>query len=152
MNKIIKTEDFWVGFSVLVVGAVGLYGSSQIYRAESLIGVLGPRVFPGVLCLGLLTLGGILIFRSIRSDEAKVDIGNIKLLSIIGVITLVYLLLFETLGYLLSNILFLGILFRLLGVRRLWMAGVVAVIVSCLLYVGFGEGLKVTLPKGLYGF
>lgn len=154
MQKIIKTPDFWVGFLSFLIGAIGLVASRQIYLAESLIGVLGPRAFPGFLSIGLLLLGAVLIFRAYGSEvkTEQVELGNVRLFLTIAVIMIVYILLLEFLGYIIATVLFLGILFRLLGTRRLSRLSTVAIVTSVILYVGFHIGLHVSLPQGLLPF
>jgi putative tricarboxylic transport membrane protein len=143
-----------VGSLSCLIGTICLVASRQIYLAESLIGVLGPRAFPGFLSIGLLFFGAVLIFRAFGSGvkTEQVELGNVRLFLMIAAIMIAYIISLEFLGYIIATVLFLGILFRLLGSRRLSRLSTVAIVTSIVLYVGFHIGLHVSLPQGLLPF
>ena len=154
MQKLAKSPDFWAGSLSCLIGAIGLVASRQIYLAESLIGVLGPRAFPGFLSIGLLFFGAVLIIRAFGPGEKieQVELGNVRLFLTITAIMIAYILSLEFLGYIIATVFFLGILFRLLGSRRLSRLSTVAIVTSIVLYIGFHIGLHVSLPQGLLPF
>lgn len=154
MQKIIKNTDFWVGSAACLIGLICLIATRQIYLAQSLIGVLGPRALPGFLSIGLLCFGAILIFRAVSAGNKgeTFDMGDVKLFLTVAAIMLAYMVLLEFLGYIVATVLFLGVLFRFLGAQRYRMLSIVAITTSIVLYVGFHIGLRVSLPKGLLSF
>jgi putative tricarboxylic transport membrane protein len=95
-----------------------------------------------------------LIFRASGSGvkTEQVELGNVRLFLTIAAIMIAYILSLEFLGYIIATVLFLGILFRLLGSRRLIRLSTVAIVTSIVLYVGFHIGLHVSLPQGLLPF
>jgi len=70
----------------------------------------------------------------------------------IGLLLLAYLLALERIGFLLTTLIILGIMFK--GVENLpwWKTALLSASGSFVSFLIFDTLLKVTLPKGLFGF
>lgn len=114
---------------------------------------LGPRAFPMAVSVALMTLGAVLVARSIlRPRPSTENFGAVPtLLVLVGAIA-GYVALTPVVGFTLSTFLLLAGLFLHLGERRIWLAVLVAAVMSMLITIGFRDGLNVALPVGPFGF
>lgn len=117
-------------------------------------GVVGPRVFPAVLgALGVLTLGILLATGQLgRTDgiDTFTSQGAIRVAVVLGAIVF-YLVLGETLGFVLTTLVILVVLMRWLEVG--WLpALLVSIPVIATIYQVFANVLRVPLPRGLFGW
>ena len=145
MSRDLVSGVFWL--------AVALFAAGQGWALK--LGTLnrpGPGFFPfwGGVVLAVLSL--VLLFSSARERWA-LSLSGVqwrKLLAVAGAL-LAYLLLLETLGFLIVTLLFLLLLFRLEG--RGWVfSGVCAVAGAAGAYALFQLWLKTQLPRGPFGF
>jgi len=65
---------------------------------------------------------------------------------------LVYSLMLELIGYLITTILLLIFMFKVLGGQNWKLAGAISIIVSAISYLLFGRILLVQFPEGFWGF
>ena len=114
----------------------------------------GPMTFPAVLCglLGILlvacVLSGSLSRIYERQDISRTALYDMSIL--IGCVVL-YVLTAETLGFVLSAVAILLVLFRRMRVRSLT-AIPTTVLLAGLVYQLFAVGLRVPLPRGFLGW
>ena len=80
-----------------------------------------------------------------KKEKGKVDIKSLLIFTLVCVL---YLLVFNFLGFILSTIILLVLLMILLGERRWWFILLVSVISSVFIYLLFAKYLSVMLPKG----
>ncbi len=135
-----------------MLGAVYLYGSNEIYVPFALSDLLGPRAFPLGLGVLLSALGMGLLGRAWSVGGAGIDLGRLATLAPLVVSVLLYTYVFQPLGFLVSTTLLLAFLFSLLGERRYWLTGSVALGSTLALYLLFNVVLHVRLPQGILGF
>jgi putative tricarboxylic transport membrane protein len=121
---------------------------------------LGPGFFPLLLGIALVALTILLLVKAtLAPKDHSLSLperflpsrsGLLKLLYLIGALV-VYVLTLQPLGYLLSTLLFLCVLFLAWDPKRPGLAVAVAVGTVLCSYVFFDLLLQVQLPKGLLG-
>ena len=114
------------------------------------LNALDPTLFPRIVAIFLLGLGGWLFFESFSlterngfrdlDREAYVNVGVS-----VGAFTL-YAVLMEPLGFILSSILLVGGLSIFYGVRNLLLVAAVSILVPVAIYFTFTRMLQVFLP------
>ena len=150
-----KLSDAIFGLLLLALGAVviAVVSSYPTIPAQR----VGPALFPALIALGLVTGGLLLIARGWR-DRAMVPWIRFEpwvqsprhVAGFIGVIGSVvfYVVAANWLGFLLTSLIILTVLFRLFGVA-LGRSIVVAVIATFVIHFAFYKLLRVPLPWGV---
>jgi putative tricarboxylic transport membrane protein len=143
--------------SFIAIMAISIYGLvSALLMPLGKIQVPGPGFFP-LLLSGILfflsTLGIFLSFMEKREVlHWKSFWGNllspIKILLCYGL----SIALFEPIGYLITSLILLGLLFWWVSGRTLWKALVFGAIGSLGSYLLFVHFLRIPLPRGIFGF
>lgn len=151
VRRLAGAMQFWVGLVLVVIGALWIYGSQQIFVPRVMSDSIGPRTFPLLIGTVLVILGPLVWLRAALEGTDRLDLGKQSLLAVLLGASVVYLLLFERLGYVLSTALYTIALFYYLGERRHWLTWIVSVGVTLLFYFGFADFLNVNLPKGPLG-
>ena len=115
-----------------------------------------PKIFPGMVALLMIVLSIALLAQEFHAtaDTGKssqtssgVDMENVVQITLVCVCAVIYALLFDRLGYVISTILFLeGVLSVFNGPKRWKQNSLVAVIFSVVVYVLFFKILNVYLP------
>ena len=120
----------------------------------------GPALFPGVIAVGLLICGVGLIAKGIvtrRRGGAAVWVewdGWIRLpryltaFAVVIGVNLLYILAADTLGFIITGVLYLGALFAVFGVRARWIVPL-ALVVTLVIHYAFYKLLHVPLPWGV---
>ncbi len=145
------------GIAAILIGAV--YTWMSILLPHSPFGdPIRHIVFPLIVGTGMLILGLSLTIKELvklHSSEKKIHITLPKTLTRYGkemifaiIASVVYALIFESVGYILSTILYLGsILFLINGRKGALINIIVAVTFSVGIYVLFGYVLGIQLPR-----
>ena len=145
MSRDLTSGLFWLAVAVLIC----LEGFTNLKLGT--LRAPGPGFFPfwGGLLLGMLSL--LLLVRSLKSRErfGSSAIPWAALLVVLAAL-LSYLLLLETLGFVLVTFFFLLLLFRF-GITGWIHCCAWAVVATTLTYALFRLWLKVQLPRGLLG-
>ncbi len=103
-----------------------------------------------VLCV----LSLIVLFQTIKpADKEEKTFGNVSWAKVISVIfaLVLYGLILEWLGFVLSTVFFMGFLLRSIEARRWYVVILVSVVSSLLTYALFELWLHARLPKGVLG-
>lgn len=149
----LSSADLWAGLGVIALGVVGGIATLDIFVPRGISGFLGPRTFPLAVATALLVLGALLVIRTvIRPRPSQDSVGSMRTLTVLSGAVVGYLVLFQTLGFLLSTFIMLSGMFTYLGERRFWLSATVAAALSVLITIGFRDGLNVALPTGPFGF
>lgn len=141
---------------VALLGGVILTQAPHIGAGAGFI-VVGPRVFPTVVGIGVLLLGLLFLLRTtaqpdrdliaeVASEEASTDWPTI-LLTFVALV--VYAALLKPLGYALATGLFFPIVTRIFGSTRLGRDAVIGMALGLIIYLSFTQILGVRLPAGL---
>ena len=142
---------------LFVVSVVVLVDTAGIQQTEA-VGFVGPEVFAYIVGGLLFVLSGLQILAVLRGDrgtpegvEGGVAVGDAKWKSF-GLLVaglLAYTALLEILGFpIMGAVLFFMVAWAL-GARPRLRLGLIALVVSALIFVGFNEGLQLQLPSGL---
>jgi putative tricarboxylic transport membrane protein len=154
----LKRIDQISGLVILLLAVFYLFKTTKlaIWKGTT----LGPGFFPLILGIALVALTILLLIKAtLATKDYSLSVpegffpsrsGLLKVLYLIGALV-VYVLTLQPLGYLLSTLLFLCVLFLAWDPKRPGLAIAVAVCTVLCSYVFFNLLLKVQLPKGLLG-
>ena len=144
------SSTFWEGVFLFVVSVFGISMSFISHKDFNVEWKLSPYLFPLIISFFLLILSISIIMQGLKNESEKKEKSkiDIKSLLIFGLICILYLLVFNFLGFVLSTIILLVLLMMLLGERRWWFILLVSVISSLVIYLLFAKYLSVMLPKG----
>ena len=144
------SSTFWEGIFLFVVSVFGISMSFISHKDFNVEWKLSPYLFPLIISFFLLILSISIIMQGLKDESEKKEKSkiDIKSLLIFGLVCLLYLLVFNFLGFVLSTIILLVLLMMLLGERRWWFILLVSVISSLIIYLLFAKYLSVMLPKG----
>ena len=144
------SSTFWEGVFLFVVSVFGISMSFISHKDFNVEWKLSPYLFPLIISFFLLILSISIITQGLKDESEKKEKSkiDIKSLLIFGLICILYLLVFNFLGFVLSTIILLVLLMILLGERRWWFILLVSVISSLVIYLLFAKYLSVMLPKG----
>jgi putative tricarboxylic transport membrane protein len=142
--------------TVISLGGIILTQVSQIGTGAGFI-VVGPRIFPTVVGIGILVLGLSFLLRTtvlldndlvteVVTEEATTD-WSTTILSLLSLVA--YASLLHPLGYTLATALFFPVIGRILGSARLRRDIIVGVALGLVIYLAFTRVLGVRLPAGL---
>lgn len=147
MQNSSRTADRVFGV-VIIVLAAALAAAALSFPPSAQDSDPGTAALPWLIAIALAGLGAVLVARAEPNTvapprEARVTIASIVLL------TVVYALVFTTLGFLIATFLYLNAAIRLMGERRLARVVLISAAFSAALYLLFAEMLAVYLPSGL---
>ncbi|ASV66862.1 tripartite tricarboxylate transporter TctB family protein [Cytobacillus sp. FSL W7-1323] len=144
-----------IGLPILMIAVslVFLISSFQIPKA-TLGSANGPLYFPIGISALMLILSVIYLVNELRNihekEEKLTDVFSkraIQLIVVTIILGIIYALTFETLGFLISTILFLGVLLFYLNGWRKWLVNVIVTVsFSFITWYGFSQLLGVSLP------
>jgi putative tricarboxylic transport membrane protein len=146
---------------ILVLAGVYFWATSQIPTLE--IGdPLGPKAFPRLLGVGLLIAAAMLLIEMIKArnsepeapaeGEKSHDATSYKVIAGVVVVTGIYFVLFEPLGYAVATSLFLLVTTAYFNKGK-WLTNVLtSVLYSFASYYMFTTLLGVNLPRGIAPF
>jgi putative tricarboxylic transport membrane protein len=145
--------------SIVVLTGVYLWATSQIPTLE--IGdPLGPKAFPRLLAGGLVVAAVMLLLEMIKERKSAVKaaepevkgVTTYKIVAGVVVVTGIYFVLFEPLGYAFATSLFLLAMTSYFNKGKLWTNVLTSVIYSFASYYMFTSLLGVNLPRGIAPF
>lgn len=118
---------------------------------------IGPGYFPKILATALLIVSGILIINAImdnsRKTEESFDIKDpgIQRSGIALLVTVLYCLVLNYIGFIISSIVYLTFLMYLLKKRNYIKMTTISVCITLGIYFIFKTVLNITLPSGFLG-
>ncbi len=156
------SKNKFTGLLAVILGAVYSIGALSL-RGPSMGDPLGPKVFPLIIGIFSILLGVLLILREVRIPEErrqKISFqlpaqGKIlfRLIGLTSVFGIVYGLLFDSLGYLISTMIFMVFVMFLVNKSSRWMQNIIVSLgFSIITYVGFATLLHLSLPRGILNF
>lgn len=118
---------------------------------------IGPRFFPSIVAVGLVLLGSALAVaagRGRRSAASETSSSGIptsrRALGFLAAALLLNLILLEGAGFVVAASALFWLAARGFGSERPVRDGLLAVLLSTLVYVAFTQGLGLTLPLGVF--
>ncbi|WP_432666223.1 tripartite tricarboxylate transporter TctB family protein [Wukongibacter baidiensis] len=154
-----KNLDFnaLTGLITLLLGLI--YGIKAYTLPRATIGSpMAPSIYPLILAGVLVVLGGVLLVRSnfkmtmesfkiLKEQAGKNDRLSWKMIGITCVISLVYGIIFDHLGYVISTFIFIQVILAITNGKEKWKTNTtVSVFFSIGVYVIFSKLLGVSLP------
>lgn len=161
-----KYNDVWSGVIVIAV-ALSIYLSTLGMKSFAQVRIepqMVPQMVSGILgMLGLyILIGGVIGARKYtpaqKNDGERQSAGKIERITPVCTLILIFLfiLLLETMGFILSAFLYLCFQITLLsadfGWKNITKNILIAALVSVLVYAAFRKGLGLLLPVGILGF
>jgi putative tricarboxylic transport membrane protein len=143
------TQGRSLAVALVVFSAGYLIAAFQISEPAGQYATIGPRAFPIAIGIGLLACAvWVGLTSSARRDLSSIDW---RVVAMSALAFLVYLVLLEPVGYLLTTVVFIATESRLLG-SRAWVRDlIVSVIMTASVYTVFTLLLGIRLPVGLIG-
>lgn len=153
MNILCRNKETVCGGVFFLFGAYLLWEVGKFVAPPETVRSLGPDVFPGVLSWSLCALSLVLFIQGLRLPPApiipeKLRGGAAYAPAAVFGGCLSFMLFIESLGFLLWSILFLALLQYALGERRIPINLGFAIVFSLGVYLIFGFGLSVPMPRG----
>lgn len=147
-------HDYIFAGVIIVFAVAFIAGAFMIQESSTTFSAVGPRAFPIMIGIGMLLSGVWLGWQTWRRQAAGFRFSDLeeidwKTWGATALVFLVYLLIFEPVGYLISTALFLFVAARVLGSTAWLRDAIVSVAISLAVYLFFNSLLKVGLPKGL---
>ncbi len=137
------------GSVFLVVSILGIIFSIRCHAAMDMEWKLSPYLFPLVISLILFALSISLLIEGRKKVYREVkDETHWRDIFLYVAICFVYYLVISYIGFIASTILFLVVVFRLLGVRKWWFIALLSVVATLAIYILFARLLHVMLPSG----
>lgn len=135
---------------------IGIFYTIQsLMLPEASIGnPFAPKIFPIGVGLLMIFFGVVLSVKEIRklglrtkNSNDKANNTNLKLIAYISLTCILYGLIFNRLGYVISTIVFLELILLLFNGKKNWKTNtIISVCFSVLIYIVFSKFLGVTLP------
>lgn len=145
---------------LLGIGVAALLGTFAISERGSGLSVSGPRFVPLIVSIALIALSvAFLVRTTLAPDEELARLAAAEEAAthwptpalMLGLLV-VYVLLLEPLGYVVSTVIFFPVGARVLGSGRVVRDVAVGAVLALGLYYAFTQFLGVPLPAGLYPF
>ena len=155
----VKLNDaVWGALLIALGGAVLIH----VQRFGTIPGQqYGPAIFPGLIAVGLAICGVLLIGSGLAARTRDASSArwvafapwtrsrrHVFALALTVGVNVFYVLLVDTLGFIPTGIVYLGVLFAAFGVRVVWIIPL-AVVLTLAIHTSFYKLLKVPLPWGL---
>ena len=149
-----RTSDLTTG---LIVMAGGLLVAGYAQTFPPMPGQnIGPSLFPTVIGIGLALAGGVLAVSGLkRRDTPWLEIDAwartpraLARVALVIVVLIGYTVVVDPLGFLLTGVLLLLVLFAAFGARRVWIVPL-AIGVTFAIHYCFYTVLGVALPRGV---
>src|SRR5206468_4699256 len=122
---------------------------------------VGPALFPGVIAAALSICGVLLIIKGLATRRAGGDAGRWLALSgwlssggkvlafiVVVAVNVFYIFAVDALGFILTGVIYLALVFWVFGVRARWNLPL-AIVITLVIHYAFYKLLKVPLPWGL---
>lgn len=147
----------FVGLALVLVG-IGLLVSAQDISVSPAVVLLGPRLFPSIVAIGLIVLGALTIISALASSLPKAEPASAipKLENDwLGFLTalagpVLFLLTVEALGFAIAAALLFAAVARAFGSRRLLADLALGLVMGVLILFVFSFGLGLALPVGSF--
>ena len=143
----------FVGLALVLIGT-GLLLSAQEIDVSPAVVLLGPRLFPSIVAVGLVVLGLLTVVSALAgerraieaADEAVENDWPAFLTALAGPV--LFLITVETLGFAIATALLFAAVARAFGSRRPLIDLTLGVVIGASILVVFSYGLGLVLPAG----
>lgn len=149
-----KNAELWVNLFLMLLSAAVIREAFELEVGTPQSPGSGFMFFGAATALGLLALHRFVRAFLTRPTERRArgePIHKGRIIAVIGA-NILYIVFFESLGYLISTFLFLSFLLQVLERGRLFQRLGGAALTSVLTYLFFAKLLQLNLPKGVLPF
>jgi len=160
----VSRRIFFEGMLFLVIGLVNIAEGLRLsfsVRQPGIYDIVGPDRYSLVVGFALVATATIYILahhkQKPESKEPKMDDegegknGSVKVVGIVGILTL-YAILIPTTGYSLASIVFFLLILKILGVSSWIFILILSIGMTLVYYLIFACFLGIILPRGFMGF
>ncbi len=146
-----------IGITGLVISAIYGYGITNL-RNPSEVFMAGTTAFPILITIGAVVFSLIILIRGFvqgdRADTVELDPKVLKMMGIYTGIFIIYIWIFNKLGFLISTIFMLtSMLFALnRGKSQRVINIIVGVVFPTICYIVFAKIFTISLPRGILPF
>ncbi|WP_404455066.1 tripartite tricarboxylate transporter TctB family protein [Oceanobacillus kapialis] len=153
-------SNYFLSIFTILFSVFFLYMTSRIPQSSSTY-IIGPKTWPIILLTLMLVLGIIMFIKTYFQAKKDVEdvvseekepvkkVFNVHASIIVAVIVGIYLFLLNTLGFILSSLLFIFVVSLLLGIKRKTHSILLSVIGTAALVYLFCILLGIPLPRGI---
>jgi putative tricarboxylic transport membrane protein len=154
----LRRDHLITGLAAIIGGGFYLYADSRLPIPE--IGdPLGPRAFPAIIGVGIVASGALSLLEGMRTRAARSDAAHERphhpsspvILATTLLWSLVYVLIFERLGYRIATVIYVFPLLCLFHRNYYFANAVIALLFSAISYFVFAHFLGVAMPIGPFG-
>jgi hypothetical protein len=152
MKRLFRNKEVVGGLIFFAISIYLLYEISTFPTTAERYRSLGPEVFPNVISGALLVLSIMLFVQGWLKEESPIlsfklfSAGSLRMFSIIALL-LVFMLVIQSIGFIVWGLAFMVLVQVILGERRVAMIALLSVVVVAVVYVVFATLLGVPLPK-----
>lgn len=150
--------SLYEGIFITGVGLIGLIGSVHLenqLNTMGMVGTMGPAKYTLVVSMILVVCGIIAIIGHLRRSRSATTGETLRIISTEGIILIAVLLAWiaavSIFGYVIGIIFFFPVLFYVTGLRPWFKSLIVGLITAMLFYAAFVLGVKLPVPKGIWG-
>ena len=145
----------WIALLIMLFGAAYLWQAFQI-RQPTTFAAVGPRFFPIAIGAGIV-LSGLWLFllpgKPPAPDSPEMVALDWPRIAGMLVAVIVYILAFQTVGYIITTAVMLAAGAQVLGERHHWLRDLtIGVVLAVTLNFTFARLMGINLPPGLIGF
>ncbi len=148
--------DFLSGLISIIFGIIYAYFAYNLKRSP-MGDPMAPSIFPLIIAVGLIVFGLMLLLKSnvselkaafakIKASTTESDILSRKMIILTVLSSIVYAIIFEHLGYVISTFLFITFIMTVLEKNKLKRNLIVSLIFSIVVYYIFFYLLGISLP------
>jgi putative tricarboxylic transport membrane protein len=130
-----------------VLASIGLVSGEDVASYAA----VGPWVFPVAIAIGLLFSAVGVLYERRSAHRTPLELMDWRTVAAFATALILYVVLLEPLGYLLSTFILMLVIPRLLGSRRMVRDIAFSAVTSAAVYAFFNFVLKVGLPPGVLG-
>jgi len=143
-----KLGDVLAGLLLVLIGAGVIIGALKLHVGSAT--EPQPGFFPFVGGVLLILLSSVLLMKGLRGTSIGTKaFGELKRPIILIVGMVVYVIIFDWVGYVIATIILSAIVLRILETKSWWVLTVVSLVLSVGSYILFDRLLGVTLPPGI---
>lgn len=149
MNKksILKNRKVVDGVVISLIGIFFMTESLKLHNNQSW--ALSPALFPLIITISILLFSIALVIKGLRENNINNEVSNkegFKRLSLVILISFLYLIFLPKLHFLISSIIYLLLFLLILGERKWWLLAAISIVTPLLIQYLFGNLLNVFLP------
>lgn len=140
---LLKNSNFYLSVFFIVLSIFIFIQSLQMPEEA--------QQFPILIAIPLFIFACLLLFKTLKNKQADVslEVTNIKKISVLLFLMIIYVLVLPILGYFISSFLLFVCTFVIMGYRKLIFGSIVAAVVVTAIFFLFNGLLNIPLPQNM---